>query len=144
MMRAAIIVLALMLAVASAGMALCEMDCAAGGHAASATAMMEHATSAATSHCDGEQMDSAQHDAPAQHGSSSGNTKHGVHLHPRIVATASARIQISPKRAFSDIAVNSAAFGSGIFARVEGNLWNHSSSPPINFLPVFSTGVLRI
>jgi hypothetical protein len=143
--RGQIVVLALVLAIASAGTVLCEMDCVAGGHIDSATTMSDSASGVATSHCDGEQTDSPRHDVPAPHGSSDGNTKHsGGHSHPRIVATATASIQILPQRTFSNLAVISDLFSSCTFVGVEGNLRNNNSSPPINSPAVFSTGVLRI
>ncbi len=60
--RGHIVVLALVLAIASAGTVLCEMDCAAGGRTDSAAATNDSASGVATSHCDGEQMDSAGRD----------------------------------------------------------------------------------
>jgi hypothetical protein len=148
-MRGFVIVLAMVLAVASAGTVLCEMDCAAGEHAASVAGMTDDAANGASSHCSGERIDSTRHDMSARHGSSgddtkrSGNTKHSsAHSHLRIVATAAARIQISPPRLSSDFAPVS--FGPAIFARVEENFWNNNSSPPIKPPSVFSTGVLRI
>jgi hypothetical protein len=143
-MRGSIVVLALVLVAAGAGTVLCEMDCAAGGHAEAAFAITATASGVATSHCDGEQMDSARQDMPSPHGSSNGNTKHSAHLHPRIVATTTARIQISPKPTFSDFAVGSIVIGAAISARIEGSLRNYGSPPPISSPPVFSTGVLRI
>jgi hypothetical protein len=144
LLRGLIIVLALVLAIASGGTVLCEMDCAAGGHASPAAAINDGMASTPTSHCDGEQMDSSHHTL-SPHGSSTENPKRGgAHLHPRIVATVAAGIQILPKRTSSDFAVNSVVVGSGIFVRVEANLWNHNSSPPINLPSVFSAGVLRI
>ena len=58
------VVLALVLAVASAGTVLCEMDCAAGDTGASATGMHDGSMNVAISHCDGERIDSAQHEGP--------------------------------------------------------------------------------
>jgi hypothetical protein len=144
-MRALMIVLALLLAVASAGTVLCEMDCAAGGHTQAAAAMSDSASGLATSHCDGEQMDSARHDMPAPHGSSGGNTKHGgVHLHPRIMATTTPRIQISPSLRFSGAVTGQIVFSATLAARTVETFRNDGSPPPINFPSVFSSGVLRI
>jgi hypothetical protein len=143
--RGSIVVLALVLAVASAGTVLCEMDCAAGGHAEAAAAMSDSASGVATSHCDGEQMDSARHDMPSPHGSSGGNTQHSVvHLHLRIVATVGAKAQISPPRILSNFAITPVSFGSAILVRLEANFQNNNSSPPIKSPSAFSTGVLRI
>jgi len=62
-------------------------------------------------------MDSARQDKPTPNGGTGGNTKHnGAHSHLRIIATATARIRISPAQILSNFAV----------------------------APVFSTGVLRI
>jgi hypothetical protein len=145
MIRGAIISLALVLAVASAGTVLCEMDCAAGEHAASAAAMTDGVANGASSHCSGERIDSARRDMSARHGSSGGDTKHtGAHSHLRIVATVRAEVQISPALLLSDFAVIPASFDAAIFARVEENFWNNNSSPPIKPPSVFSTGVLRI
>lgn len=144
MLRGAISLLVLMLVVASAGTVMCEMDCAAGGLADAAAARCAGAGGVATSHCNGEQMDSSRHDIPMPNGSPSGNTKHsGAHLHPRIVATAGAEVQISPAP-ISDFAVTPVSSGPAIFARIEENLRNNNSSPPITPPSVFSTGVLRI
>jgi hypothetical protein len=143
MVRSAIIVLALVLAVASAGTVLCEMDCAVFGHAASAAAMTDGSYGGATLHCQGEQNEIAHHQMPAPHRTSSGNTKHsGAHLHARIVATATARVQISPVVTFS--AVIPVAFGAAICARTDEASWNDSSSPPVNSPSVFASSVLRI
>jgi hypothetical protein len=141
-MRGLIAVLALVLIVASAGTVLCEMDCAASGHAESVAAMTP--MSGGASHCDGEQMDSAQQEMGAHHGSSSGSRKHGAHLHTGIVATVGARVLISPAIKFSDVAVASVDFGAPVFVRADENFWKNSSSPPINSSFVFATGVLRI
>jgi|SRR5579864_896479 len=143
--RGSIVVLALVLAAASAGTVLCEMDCAAGGHAEAAASLSDSASGVATSHCDGEQMDSARHDMPTPHGSSGGNTKHsGAHSHLRIVATVSAEVQISPALILSNFAGTPVSFSSAILARRGANFWNRNSSPPIKSPPVFSAGVLRI
>jgi hypothetical protein len=142
-MRGSMIVLALAFAIANAGTVLCERDCATGGHSEAAAAMSDNASGAATAHCVAEQMNSTRHDLPMSHKNSHGNTKHSAaHLHPRIVATATARVQISPSQTFSYFAA--ASTGSGSFASVERNFWNRNSSPPIGFPPDFSTGVLRI
>jgi hypothetical protein len=144
-MRGSMIVLALVFAIANAGTVLCDMDCAAGGRTEAAAAMGDGASGAATSHCSAEQMDSSRHDMPAPHNSSGGNTKHSaVHLHPRIVATATARIQISPRHTSSYFVTDSVPSSSGILARGEANLRNNNSSPPIESPPVFSSSVLRI
>jgi hypothetical protein len=140
-MRGFMIVLALVLVVASAGTVLCEMDCAAVGHAASAAAMAP--MSAGASHCDGEQGDSAQ-DLSAHHGSSGGSTKHGAHLHSGIVATVTARVLVSPVIAFLGYAVDSVGFGARVISRADENSWKNNSSPPMNSSSVFATGVLRI
>ena len=143
--RGLMIVLALVFAAASAGTVLCEMACAAVGHTEAAAAMSDNASGIATSHCDGEQMDSARHDMPMPNRNSGGNTKHsGVHSHPRIVATTTARIQISPARTFSASEVNAVVLGSALFVRTGQTLWHDNSPPPINFPSVFATGVLRI
>ena len=143
--RGQIVVLALVLAIASAGTVLCEMDCVAGGHIDSATATSDSASGVATSHCDGEQMDSARHDNPIPNSDSGGNTKHnGAHSHLRIVATATARIQISPVQILSDFAVTPVSSGAAISESVAGKFRNNSSSPPLKSPSVFSTGVLRI
>jgi hypothetical protein len=141
-MRGFMIVLTLVLGVASAGTVLCEMDCAAGGHAESAAAMAP--MNAGASHCDGEQMDSATQDIGAHHGSSGGTRKHGAHLHTGIVATVGARVLISPGIKFSEVAVASVDFGALVFARADENFWRNNSSPPINSSFVFAAGVLRI
>jgi hypothetical protein len=143
--RGQIVVLALVLAIASAGKVLCEMDCAAGGHTEASAALRDSASGAAASHCDGEQMDSPRPDMPAPHGSSDGNSKHsGAHSHLRIVATATARIQISPAQILSDFAVTPVSSGAAISESVAGKFRNNSSSPPLKSPSVFSTGVLRI
>jgi hypothetical protein len=143
--RSAIVVLALVLVVASAGTVLCEMECAAGGHTDAAAAIGAGASGVTTSHCDGEQMDSGRHEMPMPDGSSGGNRKHsGAHSHLRIVATAGAEVQISPALILSDFAVTPVSFGSAIPGSVAGNFWNNNSSPPIKSPSVFSTGVLRI
>jgi hypothetical protein len=141
--RGQIVVLALVLAIASAGTVLCEMDCVAGGHAEASTALRDSASGAAASHCDGEQMDPPRHDMP--NSDSGGNTKHsGAHSHPRIVATPGAEVQLSRALTLSNFAVAPASFGSAVIASIEGNLRNNNSSPPINSPSAFSTGVLRI
>ncbi len=140
-MRGIMILLAVVLIVASAGTVLCEMDCAAGGHAESA-AMTP--TNAGASHCDGEQMDSASRELGAHHGSSDGNKKHGAHLHSGNVATVTAQIQILPTITLLDFAAIPVNFGAAIFARAGQYSWKTNSSPPINSPSVFSTGVLRI
>jgi hypothetical protein len=140
--RGLMIVLTLVLAVASAGTVLCEMDCAAGGHLESAAAMTP--MNAGASHCDGEQMDSATQEMGAHHGGSGGNRKHGAHLHSGIVATVGARVLISPGIKFSEVAVASVDFGASVFARADENFWKNNSSPPMNFSFVFAAGVLRI
>ncbi|HEY4837813.1 MAG TPA: hypothetical protein VIH72_04360 [Candidatus Acidoferrales bacterium] len=141
-MRGIMIVLALVLIVASAGTVLCEMDCAASGHPESVAAMTPMNVGA--SHCDGEQMDLAQPDTGAHHGSSGGNTKHRAHLHTGIVATVGARVLISPAIKFSASAVASVDFGAPVFARFDENFWRNNSTPPINSSFVFAVGVLRI
>jgi hypothetical protein len=144
--RGAITVLALVLVFASAGVVLCETDCVASERAASAGASMNDGFGHDTgSHCAGEPMDSARHDTSTPNRNSSGNTKHtGAHLHPRLVATATAEIQIAPAITLSDFAVTAPAFISNLFARAQGNLWTNDSSPPINSPEAFSTRVLRI
>jgi len=143
--RGQIVVLALVLAIASAGTVLCEMDCVAGGHAEAATAMSDSASGAATSHCDGEQMDSARQDKTMPNGDTGGNTKHnGAHSHSRIIATTITRIQISPAQILSGFAVTTAFSGTTFLESVAGNFRNNSSSPPLESPSVFSTGVLRI
>lgn len=143
--RGTILVIALVLAVGSAGTVLCEMDCAAGGHTEAAAAMSDGAGGVATSRCDGEQMDSARRDMPMPNKSSGGNTKHsGGHSHSRIVATTTARIQISPARTFSVSVVNAAASGSPLFVRIDQTLWHDNSPPPIKSASVFAASVLRI
>jgi hypothetical protein len=141
-MRGAIILLALVLAIASVGTVLCEMDCAAGGNAESVAAMGPMNTGA--SHCDGEQMDSTSQDLGAHHGSSGGNTKHRAHLHTGIVATVGARVLISPRIKFSEFAVASIDFGAPMFAGADENFWKSNSSRPINSSFDFAAGVLRI
>jgi hypothetical protein len=90
-------------------------------------------------------MESARHDMPSPDGNSGGPTKHtGAHLHPRIVATATARIHISPALTFSDFVATPVSFGSAIFARIEANFRSNNSSPPINYPSVYSSSVLRI
>lgn len=140
--RGFMIVLVMTLAVASVGTVLCEMDCAAGGHAESAAAMTP--MNAGASHCDGEPMDSAQQKMGAHHGSSDGNRKHGAHLHTGIVATVGVRVLISPGIKFSEFAVSSVDYGAQFFARADENFWRNNSSPPINSSFVFAAGVLRI
>jgi hypothetical protein len=141
-MRGLIAVLALVLIVASAGTVLCEMDCAAGGHAESVAAMTP--MSGGASHCDGDQMDSATQEMGAHHGSSGGNTKHGAHLHTGIVATVGARVLILPTIKFSEFAVASVDFAAPVFPRFDENFWKSNSSPPIESSFVFAAGVLRI
>jgi hypothetical protein len=141
-MRGFMIVLALVLVVASAGTVLCEKDCAAGGHAASAVAMTP--MSVGTSHCDGEQVDLSAQDSSTHHGNSGGHTKHGAHLHSGIVATITAQVLVSPPRTSISFAVAPTAFGVRGSARSNENFWKNNSSPPINSLSVFATGVLRI
>ncbi len=141
-MRGFMSVLTLALVVASAGTVLCEMDCAAGGHAESAAAMTP--MNAGGSHCDGEQMDLAQRDMSSHHGSSGGNTKHRAHLHSGIVATVGARVLISPGIKFSEFAVASVDFSAPVFARADENSWKNNSSPPMKSSFVFAAGVLRI
>jgi hypothetical protein len=150
-MRGSMIILALVLAVASPGTVLCEMNCAAGEHVASAAGMTDGAANVASSHCDGERIDLARHDMSARHGSSggntkrSGNTKHSsAHSHLRIVATVGAEVQISPALLLSDFAVVAVSFAAANFARIEETFWNNNSSPPIRPPSDFSTGVLRI
>jgi len=142
--RGSIILLALMLALASAGTVLCETDCAAGEHAEAAAAM-GGTESGAASHCDGERIDGARHDMAAHHGSPGGNAKHGgAHSHLRIVATVGAEVQIAPALILSDFAITPMNFGTAIFRRVDENFWKSNSSPPTKSPLVFSTGVLRI
>jgi hypothetical protein len=144
-MRGFMIVLAMVLALASAGTVLCEMDCAAGGHTESdAKTVAMTPMNAGASHCDGDQMNSAAQDMGAHHGSSSGSRKHGAHLHTGIVATVGARVLISPQIKFSEFAVASVDLGARVFASFDENLWKNNSSPPINSSSVLSTGVLRI
>jgi hypothetical protein len=143
--RGQIVVLALVLTIASAGTVLCEMDCVAGGRTEAATAMRDSASGVATSHCDGEQMDSARQDMPARHGSSDGNTKHsGGHSHPRILATPGAKLQLSRALTLSSFAVIPISSGPASLGNVAGNSWNNSTSPPLKSPSAFSTGVLRI
>jgi hypothetical protein len=143
--RGFMIVLALVFAVANAGTVLCEMDCAAGGHAESSAAITDGVASGAASHCDGERIDSARLDAQGHHGNSNGNTKHdGAHSHLRFVATVGAEVRISPAIKVSDFAVSPVHFDSTNFVRGEENFWNNNSSPPINSSFVFAAGVLRI
>jgi hypothetical protein len=145
MTRAAIIVVVLVLAVASAGTVLCEMDCIAGRHAASPAAVTDDAASVATSHCAGELIQSMPHEMPSPHGSSGGNTKHsGVHLHPRIQAITIAKIQISSSLAFSGSVVTRVPVSVGFSPRNNKTSWNSNSSPPINSPSFFASGVLRI
>src|SRR5882724_5835857 len=93
MMRGAIVVLALMLAVASAGTTLCEMDCAAGGRADTTVASADAVSSSDVMPCHGGENGTTQHSASLPHGQSRGDTGHsGEHLHARIVATATAKI----------------------------------------------------
>jgi hypothetical protein len=144
-MRGFMILLALIFAFASAGTVLCETNCAAGASAASGAGMPDGSEKVATSHCDGEQTDASRQDAPVHHRNSGGNTKHdGAHSHLRIVATASAEVQVSPALTFSNFAATPVNFGAALFARVEQNSWNNNSSPPLKSSSVFSTGVLRI
>jgi hypothetical protein len=144
-MSGAIIVLTLVLTVASSGIVLCETDCAANAHAAAAdTSMNDRFGHDAASHCGGGQTDSARHNSSTPNRNSSRNTKHtGVHLHPRIVATATAEIQISTPLKFSASVAILAGFDAAICARSVKTLWNDSSPPPINSPSAFSTGVLR-
>jgi hypothetical protein len=144
-MRGIMIVLALVLTVSSAGTVLCEMDCAAGGHAES-EAMTAAMTpmNAGGSHCDAERMDSAMRELSAHHGSSGGNRKHSAHLHSGIVATVGARVSISPRIRFSEFAVASVDFGKLVFACADENCRRNNSSPPINSSFVFAADVLRI
>jgi len=144
-MRGSMIVLALVFVFAGVGTMLCDMDCAAHGHAASTAAAIDGAARTASAHCGGEQNETSRHNMPASQGSSSRNTKHtGVHLHPRIVATTTARIQISPALTLSDFAGAPVYFSSAIPGQVAGNSWSNNSSPPIKSPSIFSTGVLRI
>jgi hypothetical protein len=140
--RGFVIVLALLFVVASAGTVLCEMDCAAVGHAASSVAMTPMNNGA--SHCDGEQIDSAQQALSAHHGSSGGNAKHGTHSHSGIVATVTARVLLSPARAFFSFTAAPITFGVTGSAHVKENSWNNNSSPPMNCPSAFATGILRI
>ena len=136
-MRGFVIVLAMVLAVASPGTVLCEMDCAAVGHAAATVAMTP--MSVGGSHCDGEQSDLSAH-----HGNSGGNTKHGAHLHSGMVATVGAAVVASPVNTFSDFAIASVDFGAPVTAHAGENSWNNNSSPPINSSSVLAPRVLRI
>jgi hypothetical protein len=140
-MRGFMIVLALTLATASAGTVLCEMDCAAGGHAESAAAITPMSN---TSHCDGVQTDSARQEMGVHRGSSGGNRKHGAHLHTGIVATVGVRVLILPAIKFSEVAVASIGSVAPVFARADQNFWINNSSPPINSSFVFAASVLRI
>lgn len=143
--RGSIVVLALVFVFASAGTILCEMDCAAGGHAEfEATTAALAPMNAGTSHCDGEQMDSAKQEMGSHHGNSNGNRKHGAHLHAGIVATVSARVLISPRIKVSEFVVASVDFGESVFAGADENFWRNNSSPPISSSIVFAAGVLRI
>lgn len=140
--RGFLIVLALVLIVASAGTVLCERDCAADGHAASAAAMAP--MNVGISHCDGEQSDSSARDLSTHHRSSGGNTRHGAHLHSGIVATVTARVSVSPVIAFLGYAVASVGLRASVISRADENSWNNNSSPPTSSSSVFATGVLRI
>ncbi len=144
-MRGFVIVLVLVFVVASAGTILCEMNCVAGDTGASAAGMHDGSMKVAISHCDGERTESMQLDIPAPHGTSGGNTKHsGAHSHLRIVATATAEVQILPAITFSDFAITPANLAAPIFAGADQNFWNNNSSPPMNSPSVFSASVLRI
>jgi hypothetical protein len=143
MMRGAIVVLALMLAVASAGMALCEMVCAAGGHGDTTVASIDTATTSDVMSCHGGETDATTHNSSLPHGPSHGNTRHaGGHLHARIVATAGAKTPTA--RAATISVVNN--FHPKVALVI--SLYEYSRSslnlPPIKLSSAFATGVLRI
>jgi hypothetical protein len=151
--RSAVILLALVLAVASAGTVLCEMECAACGFETSSRAMTDGAadfdainvasSSTAMPHCEGDQNETARNNTPVSHGPSSGTTHHhGVHVHPRIVATAAVGASISPSASIF-AAVHTVSDTVPPVYNFEFSS-NNNSPPPINSPSVFATGVLRI
>jgi hypothetical protein len=152
--RGSIVILALVLAVASAGTVMCEMNCAACGNETSGRTITDEGTnvvlaannassSVVMAHCHGDRNETARNRMPASHDPSGGTTNHhGVHVHPRIVATAVAGISISLSvsifRAIHTVSNAVPAVYTFEFSS------NNNSSPPINSPFVFAAGVLRI
>jgi hypothetical protein len=142
-LRGAIFGLALILAVASAGTTLCEMDCTASEHSDATVASTDTASNVDVMTCHGGESDSALHNSSSPQGQSHRSPKHtGGHLHARIVATAAAK---APAARAVTISISSNLLSSiPLPTKRNAFLQGNRIFPPINLSSAFATGVLRI